>query len=127
MPTGLSNSPVTEAEKVFGIGATSPTPSIPRAAINRSVTMTFAATGVAQIFPPVHVPSGCSVYIRGGSGNTGIARVATDRETLSVGLGDPITKDTEINYPVDNTGQIWAVGTQGDSLTISLRGGTQNL
>ena len=53
--------------------------------------------------------------------------MALDRESLNVGLGDPITKDTEINYPVDSTGQIWAMGTQGDTLTISLRGGTQNL
>jgi hypothetical protein len=120
MPTGLANSP--------GMNATTlGTPTIPRTAINQSHRLTFAATGVSQNFQPMHVPAGCSVYIRGNSTNVGVAYVAVNRETLAVGLGDPVTKDTEINYPVDNTGQIWAMGTAGDGLTVSIRGGTQAL
>jgi hypothetical protein len=119
MPTGLHNSPTL----LTGTPATS---SIPRAAINRSTHLTFATTGVAQVFPSIHVPAGCTVYIRGDKGNVAIAYVAMDRETLGIGAGDPVTADTEISYPADRAGQVWAQGTQNDGLTLSIRGGTQN-
>lgn len=136
MPTGLKNSPsqgITDQSGIIGSGAKPSFPSLPRAAINQSVKMIFAATGTPQMSQPVHVPAGSTVYIRAhngaAAGNTAICRVALSREGLVAGsaAGDTLTPDTEINYPVDNLGQIWAVGTQNDGIIISIRAGTQVL
>jgi len=99
----------------------------PRAAINRSTRMIFTATGVPHVFPAIVVPPNCAVYIRGhngtATGNAAPCRVATSPQVLTgtSNGGDVITPNTEINYPVDNAGQVWGIGTAGDGLIFSIR------
>lgn len=133
MPTGLTNSPgLTGSGGIIGAGAQPGKPTQPRAAINQSVRMLFATTGVAQVSQPIFVPPNCNVYIRAhngtAAGNGAPCCVALSREDAQggpSGRGDVITPDTEISYPVDNVRQIWAAGTAGDGIIISVRANSQ--
>jgi hypothetical protein len=131
MPTGLKNSPgLTGSGGVIGAGAMPRTGLVPRKAINYSVRMIFAVTGVPQVSQAIYVPPGTSVSIRAHNGlptgNTAPCRVAQSREELllSATSGDVITPDTSISFPVDNLGQVWAVGTAGDGIILSIQAGT---
>jgi hypothetical protein len=132
MPTGLSNSPgltSSSAAGLIGKDAKIGVPVQPRAAINQTYRMIFAATGVAQVSQNIFVPPNCNVYIRAhngqAAGNTAPCTVAITREALGTNQGDVITPDTEISYPVDNLHQIWAQGTLGDGIIISIRANSQ--
>lgn len=68
------------------------------------------------------VPFGMIVRVRGNPANTKNVLVALVREDLILGRGDQIGPNTEIIYPVDNTGSIWALfQNDADALTISIR------
>jgi hypothetical protein len=116
MPTGLKNSPP------LGQGLVS---SQPRKAINFTIPLIFQATGVPITFPGLIVPEGLSVSLRGATAlgvNASIVRVAENREGLQSGGGRIITPDTEISFPVDHLGQVWAVGTLNDGLIATISG-----
>jgi hypothetical protein len=123
MPTGLTNSPKT----LGGLPNIGPMP--PRSAINRTFNVIITTTGVPQPCPAVAVEPGANVSVRGSNGtnagNAALVRTALYRGALSGQGGDPITPDTEINYPIDNTGQIWVVGTAGDGIAIAIRANRQ--
>jgi hypothetical protein len=76
-------------------------------------------------FPPVIVPLGCSVSLRGGNGtapNAYNVYAAAHAEQLTQNSRVQISPDTEINYPCDNLTQIVAAGVPGDGLTAYIRG-----
>jgi hypothetical protein len=130
--TGRKDSPGIAANSssgIIGFGAKIGRPNQPRAAINTSQRVIFAATGVAQMCQVVFVAPDCNVFIRAhngtSSGNAAICYVGHSQEELNSSGGDVITPDTEISYPVDHTGQIWAVGKLGDGITVSIRANTQ--
>jgi hypothetical protein len=119
MPTGLKN----------GIDAGGPgaglVSSQPRKAINYTIRMLLAATGVPQRFPGIIIPEGLSVSLRGHNGGTGNAAavcVGNHPEYANASSGRIITPDTEISFPVDHGAQIWATGTAGDGLIMSVSG-----
>jgi hypothetical protein len=122
MPTGLTNSPGLDdtTQKLLGLAQ-----SLPRAAINISVQRVFANASPIRL-PALIVPPGGSVTIRGNNGttqgNTKSVFVALRSEDLQGAQGYTITPDTEISYPVDNLSQIYASGTAGDGIIVSVRG-----
>ena len=120
MPTGLKNSP-----DLGGPGGMPEWAMQPRQAVNRQFTAIIATTGLAQPLPPVHVPPGANVSVRGhngATGNTAVVRASVSRaDLLQTNGGNPITPDTEISFPVDNVGQIWIVGTAGDGVVVAIR------
>jgi hypothetical protein len=131
MPKGLNNSPgLTGSGGIIGLGSTPNTGLVPRKAINYSMRMIFTASGVPQPSQALRVPANTTVYIRAHNGtptgNAAPCRVALSAAELSQGStsGDVITPDTEISYPVDNLCQIWAAGTLGDGIILSIRAGT---
>jgi len=104
-----------------GNGQTSPS-------VNYDFTIVFAATGVPQACQPLAIAPGWAVSVRGNngtlSGNANPVYVAKTRARLLLSvMPQPITPDTEISFPVDNTGQIWGVGTEGDGIIVSIRRG----
>jgi hypothetical protein len=119
MPTGLTDSPalIGETNSMFV--------RLPQAAINTSIQVIFAATGVPQPLPGIRVPVQATVRIRAhngtNAGNAAPCRAALYREALTGTGGDVMTPDTEIIYPLDNTAQVWVVGTAGDGVLCSIR------
>lgn len=76
-------------------------------------------------FPPVVVPLGCTVAIRGGNGvrpNAYTAYAANYAEQLAGNQRVQITPDTEISFPCDNLQEIICAGVPGDGLTVTIRG-----
>ena len=70
------------------------------------------------------VQPGHTVLVRGhngGAGNTNNVRVSRWAESLGSIGGNSITPDTEIVFPVDNLCNIFAVGTAGDGLIITVQ------
>ncbi|HMG85589.1 MAG TPA: hypothetical protein VK574_07590 [Terracidiphilus sp.] len=120
-PTGLTNS------KEDNLGTAAGNMVGPRGAIFAVIQITFAASNQPIQFPQYLVPLGCSVSLRGDSGvgaNAAIVFAAANPSALQPGgRRASITPDTEITYPVDNVGQIWAMGTAGDGLLATIRGG----
>lgn len=112
MPTGLNNSPENDKQPKFR--------GLPQPAINESYGLTFDASGVVQ-GPGVHVPQQATVRVRSRAGNTHVVITALYRQGLYAANADVITPDTEIIYPVSNLAQIWAKGTPGESINISIR------
>jgi hypothetical protein len=130
MPTGLSNSPgLSGSGGIIGKGATSATGGFPRAAINRTFRLIFTSGTVPQPSQAMSVPPSCNLYIRANNGtstgNKGNVYVGLSREEILRGQGNTISPDTEINYPVDNTFQIWGMGEIGDGIEISIRAAAQ--
>lgn len=113
MPTGLFNSPNSETPATPQIG--------PRRAINQAYQIVFLADDTPIRFPFVIVPLGCSVAVRGDNGSGANANPAFVGDNPQE-LNQTITPDTEINYPSDNLGQIWAMGKAGDGLIAYVRG-----
>lgn len=120
MPTGLNNS---KDEANLGTAVNVG----PRKAIFAVIQITFAASNQPLRFPQYLVPLGCSVSLRGDSGvgvNAAVVFAAANPGALQPGgRRASITPDTEITYPVDDIGQIWAMGTAGDGLLATIRGG----
>jgi len=110
------------AQKIVGL-----VESDPRGAINEVVQIIFAATNVPQRFPPLAVPPGVGVSLRGVNGatvNTNDAYVARYQDSLN-GAGRMVIApsfSTSVSYPADNLGQIWCMGTAGDGLLASIAG-----
>ncbi len=75
--------------------------------------------------PAYHVPSSCSVRIRGSNGKTGgnggLVYVAKDRQSLLNGFSQSLGNFDDIAFPADSTGQIWVMSlTLGDGVTVSV-------
>jgi hypothetical protein len=68
---------------------------------------------------------GATVTIRAhngtNTGNANFVRVAHQPEILTGIGGDPITPDSEITWPADQTGQIWVVGTAADGINVKIQ------
>jgi SH3-like domain-containing protein len=100
----------------------------PAPSVNYSFKIVFATTGVPQVFPSLRIAPGWAVSVRGNNGTTGgnanAIYVARKRSALLLPTQtETVTPDTEISFPVDNVGQIWAVGTAGDGAIVSVRYG----
>jgi hypothetical protein len=111
MPTGLKDSPDNVQGKFKGL---------PQPAINTTFGLTFDASGILNL-PGMLVPPQATVRIRSRAGNTHTVTTALYRDGLFSANADVITPDTEIIYPVSNLAQIWAKGTPGESLNVSVR------
>ena len=118
MPTGLSNSP-----SLFGGIPQKVSRAVPQPAINLTFTVIFRTTGIPQPCPPYQVPLQASVNVRGqnglSAGNADPVFVGVSPEDVLSG-GRMVTPDTEIFYPVDNTSAIWARGTAGDGIQVTI-------
>jgi hypothetical protein len=88
--------------------------------------MIIAVTGLPQRFPGFIVPEGLSVSLRGhnglATGNAASVYVGQHQEYANPAYGRVITPDTEIQFPVDHTGQIWVYGTAGDGVVCTVSG-----
>ena len=119
-PTGLTNSAST-AVSTYPQG----TPTA-RKAVNKKYLYVFPASGLVN-GPSIAIAPGWSVSIRAhngvDAGNQHVCKVATSYEELGGSQTETITPDTEITFPVDNLHQIWASGTAGDGIIISVRAG----
>jgi hypothetical protein len=115
-PTGLTNAPGVSAKPGW----------MPKA-FNNAHYVILDATGKPQPAQPVYVPAGSVVMIRAhngvDAGNQHVIRVAHSPEELTGTGGDPLTPDTEITWPCDNTGVIWVSGTAGDGVRIAIQAG----
>lgn len=132
-PTGYQNTPGLgglgpSATGFAGIPTRSSQGTPTSQSVNYSFKIVFAATGVPQAFPPLKIAPGWAVSVRGNNGttdgNANAIYVARNRSALLLpSQTQTITPDTEISFPVDNVGQIWAVGTEGDGAIVSIRYG----
>ena len=65
------------------------------------------------------------MYVRGAdgttTGNAHPVRIGLNREELNGTGGTVISGSTDCSYPVDSMGHIWAAGTAGDGIIISVR------
>jgi hypothetical protein len=121
---------MTVSNKNLGISQSQLSQTQPRNAINFTTQLVFAATDVPQRFPALIVPHGLSVALRGvvgGTVNTNAAYIATTRDELTEAASgrytiSPESQNTVVSFPVDNLGQIWAMGTKGDGLIASVMG-----
>lgn len=115
-PTGLTNAPGVAFKPGF----------LPTS-INNAFYVILGATGVPQQAQPVYVPPGALVSVRAhngtDAGNAHIVRLGRDPDTLSGVNGDPITPDSDISWPCDNTVTMWVVGTEGDGVRVSIQAG----
>ena len=122
MPTGLKNSP----DGSGGSSLPSLVSSQPRKAINHTLRLVLAVSGLPQRFPGLIVPEGLSVSLRGhngtATGNAAPVYIGAHQEYANPAYGRIVTPDTEINYPVDHTGQIWVYGTAGDGVVATISG-----
>lgn len=101
----------------------------PRNAVNIVIQLIFAATNVPQKFPAVKVPLGLTVGLTGTNGSAANAQnayAASYPENLTgvgrVVIPPSISPESEVQYPADNLGQIWVMGTQGDGVVATIRG-----
>ena len=115
-PTGLRNSP-----------GVNPKPGFAATSINFSFYVIILTTGVPQRAPTNYVPAGTTVAIRAhngqAAGNQGLIRLGYQPELLTGTDGDPITPDSEISWPCDNTHEIWVAGIAGDGIRVSVQAG----
>lgn len=101
----------------------------PRNAVNIVLQLIFAATGVPMKFPAIRVPAGLTVGLTGTNGsaaNAQSAYAASYPENLT-GIGrvvvpPSISPQNEVQFPADNLGQIWVMGTAGDGVVATIRG-----
>ena len=119
--TGYTSAPTVvitpAAGDVTGSGAT--------AIANMQADTAQPSASVTARFPPVIVPLGCSVSIRGGNGtrpNAYNAYAANHAEQLTGNAKVQISPDTEIDFPCDNLNEIVCAGVPGDGLTLYIRG-----
>jgi hypothetical protein len=101
----------------------------PRNAVNIVIQLIFAATGVPMKFPAVAVPPGLTVGLTGTNGtvaNTANAYAASYPENLTqagrVVIPPTLSPQSEVQFPADNLGQIWVMGTAGDGVVATIRG-----
>lgn len=95
----------------------------PPSATNQGGILVMASSTSDLVQAPTYrVPFGMIVRVRGNPANTKNVMVSLVREDLLLGRGDQIGPNTEIIYPVDNTGVIWALfQNDADQLAISIR------
>ena len=127
-PTGLKDSVL--GGSILGKGAgLKLQQSEPRPAINISIQLYFLVTNQPIRFPPLTIPKGLSVTLRGVNGaaiNANPAYVGNYADQLLGGTTThnsgrlSISPDTAQSYPCDNLAQIWAMGTAGDGLLASI-------
>ena len=94
----------------------------PQGATNIRIPVLIAQTGVVQPVPGVHIPPGAKVILGGYHGqavNAADVWVGSSPEEVANG-GRRVPAGYELEYPVDNTAQIFVKGTQGDGLLISV-------
>lgn len=121
MPTGQNDSPAEQNQQnvPYGQGAKA-------GAVNISIRTIIETTGVPLRSTGVFVPQGATVRVRAHNGtttgNSAPVRLGSYREMLlEESVGDVLTPDTEIIFPVDNLAQIWVTGTAGDGIIVSIR------
>lgn len=124
-PTGTRNSPGLAP----GTGA-SLKPPFAQYGINQDILALITATGVPQRFQPIYIPPNTLVAIRAhngtNAGNAQPVRIARQPEELLNGnLGNVLTPDTQISWPVDGLQQLWFIGTAADGIIVSLQRGRQ--
>ncbi|HUX10918.1 MAG TPA: hypothetical protein VMW51_09770 [Terriglobia bacterium] len=91
--------------------------------VSQSFMVLLAGTHVAQQCIPMHVPPGSTVRVRatnGAAGNAAVIFVGTDRLILQSGQGTPLMPLDDVEFPTDSAGQLWAYGTAGDGVVISI-------
>lgn len=95
---------------------------VPQGAINITLPVILLATNTPQPCVPYQVPRQAVVNIRAANGtNTGNQFSVYVGQSPSECMGTSarqISPDSEINYPVDNTGQIWVRGTAADGIQV---------
>ncbi|MGA9071864.1 MAG: hypothetical protein WB424_16495 [Terracidiphilus sp.] len=118
-PTGLSDAPSIQNQKPRNTAAKS---------INHSHFVIPPVINVPFQAQPIYVPPGTLVSIRAhngtNAGNVNPVRIGHNYDELSGTGGDPITPDSDISWPCDNTGQIWVISSYaGDGVRISIQAG----
>lgn len=91
--------------------------------ITDSWTIVLVATNAPQQAAPIRVPYGATVRLRAsnnGSGNSKVIFVSTDPRVFAGGGGTPLQPLDDVEYPVGSLGQIWAYGTVGDGVVVSV-------
>jgi hypothetical protein len=120
-PQGLTNQPGLWGGPISGVIAR-PGRSI-GVTVNQGFYVIIAATGVPQRAPGMAVPPGSAVLVRAhngtNAGNTNIVTVGSAPDMA--GSGDPITPDSEISWPTNNSVNLWVVGTAGDGIRVSIQ------
>src|SRR5580692_5493237 len=102
----------------------------PRPAVNISLQMIFQATNVPQAFGSCEVLPGLAPQLGGSNGSAANAQnafVALSPEKLVSGNGRTIVPPSisaadAVTFAVNNTSQIWAMGTEGDGIQLVIRG-----
>jgi hypothetical protein len=97
----------------------------PRGATNIRVPLAIAATGVPQQCVSIPVAPGLTVTLIGVVGQAVNAHdvwVADNRQELLAGTGRRVPAGSEVEFPVDNTGRIWYIGTAADGLLVTVTG-----
>lgn len=96
----------------------------PDAFVNRSFLVKLAATDTPQQALAIHVPEGKAVRIRANNGTTAgnaqVIYVAEYRNQFGTVGGTPLAPLDDVLWPVNNTGKIWAYGTAGDGVVVSI-------
>lgn len=92
--------------------------------INQTFTIVFSATNVPQQCQPFSVPPGCKVKARAFNGtvagNANPVYVASNPGTLLNGQGTALAPLDNLDFPADHTSRLWAMGTSGDGVVISI-------
>ncbi len=97
--------------------------SLPGPPLYEQFQIVFAATNVPQNVPSFVVPPGASVTLfptTSTSLNAHICYIGEQPDQLGT-TGSrtlPSAADVSISLQVDNTGKIWAMGTEGDGVLV---------
>jgi hypothetical protein len=98
----------------------------PGPSLNLRFQLVFASTGAPVRCPAFTVAPGMVVTLRtinGAQLNTAVCFVADYPEALGTvaSVAIPPGADVTLGWPIDNTGDIWAQGTEGDGLLVSIQ------
>jgi hypothetical protein len=97
-----------------------------REAVNIPFTLTLAQTNVPVQCPAFTLPAGCTVRVRAHNGqpegNLAPIHVGTSAIAALTGPCEVLGPNTEIQFPVDNTSQIWISGTAEDGAIVTIKG-----
>lgn len=93
--------------------------------INYEETISFGVTGQVYQGAGYPVPPGATVRVLGANqtdaGNAHIAFIGKSPDQAKSGAGMTVRSGFEHVYPVTNTAQIYASGTAGDGIVISVK------